>query len=135
MSYDSETNKEYLRNRYAQQRQGFIKYLGGLCALCGATENLEIDHIDWRLKSFPVSGLWPVKKLPLVYRELDKCQLLCRTHHIEKSRNDLSEIRAENGSFTHGTMYGWMKVKCKCGICEIAHKEYNSLRREKRRLG
>jgi 5-methylcytosine-specific restriction endonuclease McrA len=71
--------------RLAERRARIIKYLGGCCAKCGATEELDVDHIDARTKSFKLSGgslscYWE-DLLP----ELAKCQLLCRPCHVEKT--------------------------------------------------
>lgn len=133
MGYSIEDNKRYLRERYAQQRSDMYAYLGGVCVVCGSTEQLEIDHVNWREKSFPVGQLWPVKKLPEVYRELDKCQLLCKDHHLEKSSVDQREIAAEMRSpFKHGTTYSFMKAKCTCDECKVARDEFNRGRREAR---
>lgn len=136
MSYDSETNKKYLRERYASQRGAFVDFLGGCCSVCGSTESLEIDHINWREKSFSVGALWPRKKLPAVYEELKKCQLLCKAHHKEKTKRDLSEImRATRPPFKHGTFYGFMKAKCACDECEARKFLFYQERNAKRRKG
>lgn len=37
--------------------------------------------------------------------------------------------------FTHGTIYGYMKMKCKCGLCAAKKVEVNNARNEKRRSG
>ena len=133
MSYPAEKNKQYLRERYAKQRQEMYEYLGGVCVVCGTVENLEIDHINWRKKSFGVGKLWPVKKLPEVYRELDKCQLLCQKHHLEKTLQDYPEIVAETRQpYRHGTMYAFMHKKCHCDTCNLARDEFNRKRRESR---
>lgn len=133
MGYSAEKNKQYLNDRYADQRNAMYSYLGGVCVVCGSTQQLEIDHIDWRKKSFPVGRLWPVKKLAEVYNELDKCQLLCRPHHLEKSSRDQREIAAETRApFKHGTMYSFMKMKCFCEECNNARDMFNRKRRESR---
>lgn len=63
---------------------------------------------------------------PLVREELDKCQLLCRDCHQLKTGK-------ENSGYTHGTIYAWMKVKCKCDTCTQAKKAWNEDRNAKRR--
>lgn len=133
MGYSSEKNKEYLRERYAQQRADFIAFLGGECAKCGSTDDLEFDHIDRSTKSFGIAGLWPVKRLPEVYEELKKCQLLCDPCHNEKSLDELTADPPRQG-FKHGTIYGWMTKKCQCEECIAAkwlwHDERNAKRRQ-----
>lgn len=129
-----EENRDYLRNRYARQREEFIHHLGGCCVICGTTEELEIDHIDPREKSFDIGRLWPVAKLPDVYEELKKCQLLCRFHHIEKTKSDYESGKlVRSNSFTHGTLYGFMKKKCTCEQCERRKQQYYKERNKRRR--
>ncbi len=130
---NSQHNKEYLRNRYASQRKFFLEYLGGECVKCGALENLEFDHVNPLEKSFPVSGLWPEKDIPRVLAELDKCQLLCKVHHIEKTNLEHANGVIKHPPFTHGTLYGWMKKKCTCQECLKAKRIWNDERNAKRR--
>lgn len=56
--------------------------LGGKCVLCGATEDLELDHIDpatkWKHRVFSYS--WPK-----IEAELKKCQILCAPCHFQKT--------------------------------------------------
>lgn len=132
MSYLPEINRKYLLDRYYKQRALFIKYLGGKCVICGGTEDLEIDHIDRTKKSFRVSQLWPVKKLPEVFKELDKCQLLCREHHIAKTIPEHKEDALKQ-SITHGSIYAWMKKKCQCEDCLQAKYDWQYQRNIKRR--
>jgi hypothetical protein len=37
--------------------------------------------------------------------------------------------------FTHGTVYGWMKVKCTCAVCSTAKRVWQDERNRKRRAG
>lgn len=138
MSYDPETNKRYLNDRYAKQRADMISFLGGVCVICGTSEGLEIDHIDWSKKELNVSALWPVKKLGRVYQELAKCQLLCFYHHMAKTKADHREMRSINyGGFKpwrHGTTYGFMQKKCRCDECEVERRRFHDVRNAQRRL-
>ena len=133
MAYDPEKNREYLRKRYADQRADFYARLGGVCAVCGTDENLQIDHVDRKKKSFNIGRLWPAKDLPKAYKELKKCQLLCEPHHVEKTAREQREDRS--GTFTHGTVYAWMKVKCGCDECMAAKRTWHDARNAKRRTG
>lgn len=133
MSYTPEKNKEYLNARYESQRQTFYTMLGGKCVVCGTTEDLQIDHIDWVYKSFAVGALWPKKNLPAVYKELKKCQLLCELHHIQKTKSDKIEYIAIQPGFVHGTVYAWMKKKCRCSICMPVWRAWHDERNAKRR--
>lgn len=136
MSYEPELNKAYLRARYVEQRKEMLDYLGGKCVDCGSTESLEIDHIDWRTKSFTVGGLYGLSRLPEVYAEMDKCQLLCREHHAEKTKQDLAEQRRENLNYAevrHGSKTCWMKTKCRCELCNESRRAWNDARNTARR--
>lgn len=84
----------YMLTRYHRRKAAAREQLGGACAVCGATDELEVDHIDWRTKSFPVSKMWSVSEARF-QAELAKCQLLCRVHHKDKTRKDLREIWQE----------------------------------------
>jgi len=64
-----------------------IEILGGICVVCGTSENLEFDHIDPatkdpRLKIQGINFNW---NWVWVLEEIAKCQLLCQQHHLEKS--------------------------------------------------
>lgn len=133
MSYPPEKNKEYLRKRYAQQRASFLDYLGGRCAVCNTTEDLQIDHVDPTQKEFPVSRLWARRDLPKAYTELDKCQLLCEAHHIEKTTSEHKNGTIKHPPITHGTIYAWMKAKCDCEVCLKAKKQWHDERNARRR--
>lgn len=100
--------------RYHERRAEAIASLGGQCAVCGAAEDLEIDHIDPALKSFDISKLWSVSKVRF-RAELVKCQVLCKPHHIEKTRREQS---VDHGGGASG------KRNCKCRPCRDRKSEY-----------
>ena len=65
---------------------------GGCCEKCSSTKKLEFDHIDPSTKLFDVSaGL--LRKMSSLWAEVEKCQLLCRECHIEKSASELKITR------------------------------------------
>lgn len=86
---------EYMLKRYHERRALAFEILGEACAHCGAGA-VEIDHIDWREKSFPVSKLWSVA-MKRFLAELDKCQPLCKECHAAKTKTDMREIKRERG--------------------------------------
>ena len=109
-------------NKYYEARIAEYKsYLGDKCVVCGGLSELEIDHIDWVKKSLNISKVWGNKNQTEVYKELDKCQLLCKEHHAQKTKADSLEQSALK-TFTHGTMYGWMRKKCTCEECLSAQR-------------
>lgn len=71
-----------------------MQYLGGVCAHCGTTENLEFDHIDPQTKTSPINALLSYRWERIV-EELNKCQLLCSACHLKKSQIDESHVCGE----------------------------------------
>lgn len=132
-SWPTEKLRQYLKDRYYAQRKLFISTLGGCCAKCGSTSDLEIDHKDPREKSFNIGRLWADKRINEALVELSKCQLLCERCHLIKSGKETT-IR-QDGTFKHGTTTGWMKKKCRCNLCAYAHREWHNNRNANRRNG
>ena len=62
--------------------------LGGKCVRCGSIENLEFDHIIKETKSFTISSSLTCFSVEDLILEVDKCQLLCRPCHIDKSHEE-----------------------------------------------
>ena len=58
--------------------------------MCGAKKGLEFDHINRSAKDFSIMSKW---KLPLddIKEEIDKCHLLCKSCHLNKTREDLGQ--------------------------------------------
>ena len=77
--FQEDGRKEKRRKKRLQEMKD---KLGNKCVKCGATKNLQFDHIDPKTKCFNVNpqDSWE-KTLP----ELYKCQLLCKLCHLEKT--------------------------------------------------
>lgn len=116
---------EYHRLYHYKRRQKIIDHLGGECVVCGATTDLHFDHVDPAKKSFDIGRNITLSN-PDVVAELAKCQLLCRTHHHEKTAK-------ENSGFTHGTTYAWMTLRCRCDECQVTKRAWQDARNERRR--
>ena len=76
--------------QYTERRGQIIEQLGGVCSHpnCNCTENLEFDHVNPLEKEYNISeriSTWDISKLQ---PEIDKCQLLCPKHHLEKTIED-----------------------------------------------
>ncbi len=127
-----ESLRAYLRARYRDQRNALIARMGGKCVKCNETEGLIFDHIDPKQKSFGISALRGSRQLEAVYVELEKCQLLCGSCNLEKTKRDISMLAHERG-FTHGTIYGWMKRHCGCILCSAARRSWHDTRNAARR--
>lgn len=108
---------DYQQN-YLQKRRALAKqYLGSKCIVCGTTENLEFDHVDRTTKEFDISnGIAKHIAWQKLVIELNKCQLLCEEHHLQKTSQ-------ESRTSTHGY---WMyrKYKCRCDVCIKANSDY-----------
>ena len=73
-----------------RRRQEFFQ--GKRCRACGATDDLELDHIKASQKTSHRIWSWAKARRE---RELGKCQVLCRTCHLAKSE------RAVEGPFCY----------------------------------
>lgn len=87
--------------------------LGGKCARCGSTEDLEFDHIDPSTKAFDIAGVLSRAWNALV-EEAAKCQLLCKPCHADKGAEDRPPLQ-------HGTLYVYSYWRCRCAPCKAAN--------------
>lgn len=80
----NEYMRNYLRERWLKRRATAIMVLGGRCVECLSTEDLEFDHIDPAEKSFTIAkaSTWSDTRF---WAELEKCQLLCKNCHADKT--------------------------------------------------
>jgi hypothetical protein len=128
------TDPEYMRRYYRMRMDRAIAYLGGACAQCGSTEDLEIDHVDPSVKSFTIASAGWKKSWEILKAELQKCQLLCSQHHRVKTSGDLG---VPHGGGKSGKM-AWVNGKrrgCPCELCTARRREYNATFRPRRRAG
>jgi len=98
---DREYHRTYSQQYYHTRRNKIIQDLGGRCAQCGSSENLEIDHCDPSEKQFDIGNLLNHSKEE-VERELSKCQLLCHDCHKKKSDEELRERNSGSGNPNFG---------------------------------
>jgi len=80
---DIEKQREYQRTWVRARRTRVFTELGNRCALCGSTNNLELDHIDPKTKKHHSIWSWSWSR---IYAEVSKCRLLCYTCHKNKSK-------------------------------------------------
>jgi hypothetical protein len=118
-SEEREYQRVYQIDRYRRWMTEAREMLGGQCVVCGTTEDLEFDHISPATKLFALTDYRPGKTAWLA--EAVKCQLLCKTHHREKTAR-------EQQTSEHGTWGMWRR--CKCQTCR---KFVNGYMREYKR--
>lgn len=122
-------------SEYQIRKAKMLAYLGGKCVNCSSTEALQFDHIDPKTKSFGIMQNWAISWNRLVV-ELDKCQLLCKLHHIEKTKINKEYGGGHNKweEIQHGTPWGYSKYGCRCDSCKKAKseagKKYNKNKRD-----
>lgn len=120
----NEYMREYMKRRYHERKAESIAKLGGKCVVCGTTENLEFDHIDRTKKTMDINTLWSVNLMRYL-EELKLIQLLCATHHQEKTS---AEQSVPHGGGVSG------KRNCKCEPCRLRKNEYQRNWKQKQKL-
>lgn len=98
LQIERKKERERARKNRKQRRLLFLSYLGGKCKKCKSKKNLQVDHINPLKKKFTLSGSNWSKPLNILYKELDKCQLLCRKCHQKKTNKDRQKGKICYGS-------------------------------------
>jgi len=95
--------KKYQKKRYHDRKKEAIDILGGKCSICGSTSNLEFDHKKPGNKSFTLTKLWSVPEDEFK-KELKKCRLLCRKHHLENTgkQRENGTVKSKPGKSQYG---------------------------------
>lgn len=122
---------EYMAERRKKRRDILIEKSGGCCENCGSTESLEFNHKDRFSKEFVIaSGL--DKPWPILVKEWEKCELLCRKCHLRHTQMlwDTGQITQWNSNihapYVHGTMRMYHEKACRCDSCRLAKKKYRN---------
>jgi hypothetical protein len=121
---------EYMLNRYHTRREACIVKMGGECTQCGSKDSLEIDHIDPGLKEFNLAKALAGWSWARIDAELEKCELLCSVHHLEKTRRDMAVMLGRREHWEHGTLGGYRY--CKCDRCKTAKRISNQNQKARR---
>lgn len=90
MGYTGEQKREYQRKWIAARKEKWFS--GKSCVVCGAVENLELDHVDPATKV--THRIWSYS-WEKIEQETEKCQVLCYEHHKQKTLNNKECLRGE----------------------------------------
>lgn len=107
----------YIKEFRQRRKQEGKDILGGKCVNCGSKDNLEFDHIDPKTKLFNITDCQKKKEIWL--KEVQKCQLLCKTCHSVKTAKEHSELRRK--PIKHGTIWSYQGRNCRCGVCVASY--------------
>lgn len=111
---DPVRRREYERLRQSARRARYFE--GRKCVSCGATGQLEIDHIDPMEKSSHRIWSWAE---PRLQAELRKCQPLCKRCHRDKTTAQMPLTHGTRPT-RHGTSTMYDRWGCRCGLCRLA---------------
>jgi 5-methylcytosine-specific restriction endonuclease McrA len=112
--------RAYMIRRYHAKRAEALRILGGVCAVCGSQEGLEIDHKDPKDKTAEASNIMFLGRKRFL-EELARCQLLCDQHHNQKTVAEKGHQRAVG---THGTLSAYRY--CHCEDCRAAKSRHHA---------
>lgn len=99
------------QNRWMHKRRDAWLKEHGPCEFCGATENLEVDHIDSSDKF--THKIWSYRA-EIREAELAKCRVLCRSCHVKRHAKE---------KIVHGTRSRYEKG-CRCEPCMVAYGQH-----------
>lgn len=119
MSEWSQAKSKARAQRRKSRKLRFIELLGGKCENCNSTEELQFDHLNPNEKQFIIGKFIDKSDINLL-DEVNKCQLLCKKCHHQKTLE-----KQEYGKLSdHGTIWRYKKYKCRCDLCTKAMSDY-----------
>lgn len=117
---DPQQRREYNQRYYLAREAELFAFLGGVCARCGGTDRLEVDHIDRTQKSFDLKAKWTKNPSPKLLAEAAKCQLLCHDDHLRKSI-ECGDIGPRTEA-AHGGEWRYRVYGCRCEECVAGYR-------------
>lgn len=115
-------------DRYVRNRAAAIELLGGRCADCATTENLQFDHIIAGSKKYEISVLLTGYAQATLLSELAKCALRCKPCHDAKTvasgETGGGWNKLDDSAYQHGTARMYSYQACRCEPCRTAHRLY-----------
>jgi 5-methylcytosine-specific restriction endonuclease McrA len=125
--------REYLRNyrREWMRARRAAWFKDKVCAQCGSADKLELDHIDPATKETHSIWSWAKERRDV---ELAKCQALCESCHMDKTKAYLREYFKK--PIRHGHVYTYEAYKCRCVDCKTVYaaRRATRLSRKKQEL-
>lgn len=112
-----EQQRQYQREWRAKRRADY--FADKACVICDTTDRLELDHIDPSKKVAHSIWSWSDERR---LAELAKCQVLCVTHHRQKTNAQLRS-KAKHGERNR------YRGGCRCTPCTEANTQYQAARR------
>ena len=81
---------------YRQKKWRWVKsQLGDCCSFCGATDRLELDHIDPSLKTY--KGRTITKSYATLTEEMDNLRILCHNCHVKLTSQQVRNEEVKRG--------------------------------------
>ncbi len=106
MSYKDKKKQKAFQNEWVKNRRlEWIKE-NGPCARCGSDKDLEVDHIDPRIKV--THRVWSSAAAKRD-KELKKCQVLCEKCHKEKTTIDRYIVKKRPGGTSKYKGVSWAR--------------------------
>jgi len=105
--------RTYQRQWLAERRAEWFREHGP-CALCGSSDDLQLDHIDPQQKVSHNVWSWSEQRRTA---ELAKCQVLCALCHYAKTGAENSRPLPP-----HGTRNRYNRGRCRCDACRDANR-------------
>ncbi len=115
---DAAKQREYARLWIARRRAEYMA--DKACLDCGATEQLEIDHVDPTQKVSHRIWSWSAARRSA---ELAKCVVRCRECHLKRT------VAQRSIPLIHGTANAYNKKACRCDECKAFQRERFRARR------
>lgn len=120
---NSEYMRQYMKKRRNNRRNKFIQMLGGKCSSCGATDNLQFDHVNPKHKKHDINAIKDGNE-DKILKELKRCVLLCVRCHLQKTKDNKEHVNRDKKPSTHGKIWHYKHYKCRCNKCRKAMSDY-----------
>lgn len=121
---DIEERRRYQREWLAARRSKWFR--DKICADCGASEGLELDHVDPSKKVTHRIWSWSKERRD---EELKKCVARCESCHRKRSSEQLRKLLTK--PWVHGRVVTYLGHGCRCDECKARYKIHRRWQYEK----